>query len=311
MAASALRRLLLCTLLLSSALARHVVELTPSNFDALVNAGDSDWLVEVYAPWCGHCKRMEPQYERAAEQLAGGRMRLGRIDGARWRSLTLRFGVGGFPSFFHVEGATGAVRSALLSAHTSEAIVKFAAKDQSGVKPIPVWTSPNGPVKRFLFAGMTYGEACAWRGGEASALECARECAGVGMRRGELWSGNEAGAGQRRRAALQCGCFCAARLALVQGSTLPSSVCAAQCVSPSPHCSLHCASAPTPHPPHSNPPARAHRGLPRRAQAAHLVRLLPRGTRAADAHHDFDGSRNGAKQASKGGEAARGVRGLD
>lgn len=179
MAASALRRLLLCTLLLSSALARHVVELTPSNFDALVNAGDSDWLVEVYAPWCGHCKRMEPQYERAAEQLAGGRMRLGRIDGARWRSLTLRFGVGGFPSFFYVEGATGAVRSALLSAHTSEAIVKFAAKDQSGVKPIPVWTSPNGPVKRFLFAGMTYGEACAWGGGEASALEC-------------RWSGNEA-----------------------------------------------------------------------------------------------------------------------
>ena len=36
---------------------KDVVELTDDNFDKLVMEGDAVWLVEFFAPWCGHCKR--------------------------------------------------------------------------------------------------------------------------------------------------------------------------------------------------------------------------------------------------------------
>jgi len=37
------------------------------------------WIVEFYAPWCGHCKKLGPEYKVAAGKLKG-QVRLGKID---------------------------------------------------------------------------------------------------------------------------------------------------------------------------------------------------------------------------------------
>jgi thiol-disulfide isomerase/thioredoxin len=42
--------------------------LTTSNFDPVVKE-EASLLVMFYAPWCGHCKKIKPEYEKAAARL--------------------------------------------------------------------------------------------------------------------------------------------------------------------------------------------------------------------------------------------------
>jgi len=74
-----------------------VIDLTPSNFDKQVTNGEGVWIVEFYAPWCGHCKNLVPDYKKAAKALKGI-VKVGAVNADEHRSLGGQFGVQGFPT---------------------------------------------------------------------------------------------------------------------------------------------------------------------------------------------------------------------
>jgi protein disulfide-isomerase A1 len=73
-----------------------VVNLNKDNFDAEVS-GASLSLVEFFAPWCGHCKQLAPQYKAASLELDGV-AKLFAVDCTVEKEVCDRFGVRGFPT---------------------------------------------------------------------------------------------------------------------------------------------------------------------------------------------------------------------
>lgn len=77
-----------------------VVELTSANFDEVVQ-NTPNILVEFYAPWCGHCKNLAPEYEKAATELKAKGVTLAKIDGSAEQAIAQQYGIKGFPTLFY------------------------------------------------------------------------------------------------------------------------------------------------------------------------------------------------------------------
>ena len=71
--------------------------LDQTNFDAIVMGSKDIWLLEFYAPWCGHCKSLEPEWKQAASNLKGT-VKVAKIDATENQQLAQRFGVNGYPT---------------------------------------------------------------------------------------------------------------------------------------------------------------------------------------------------------------------
>lgn len=83
-----------------------VVILKDSNFDSLVYNSKDVWFVEFYAPWCGHCKRLQPEWEAAAKQVQG--IKWGKVNCMEEKRVCQQLGVNGYPTIKHyLPGSTG------------------------------------------------------------------------------------------------------------------------------------------------------------------------------------------------------------
>ena len=117
---------------------KQVVTLTEDNFDQLVMGGDEPWMVEFYAPWCGHCKSLAPEWSAAAEEL-DGEVRLGAVDATVHPQLAQRFSVQGYPTIkTFPAGMKGGdeVAADYQGAREAASIVSFAQSQLASAGPV-------------------------------------------------------------------------------------------------------------------------------------------------------------------------------
>ncbi|KAH7524972.1 hypothetical protein FEM48_Zijuj06G0175900 [Ziziphus jujuba var. spinosa] len=76
-----------------------VLELDESNFDSVISSFDYV-LVDFYAPWCGHCKRLSPQLDAAAPVLAALKQPIviAKVNAEKFSRLAQKYDVDAYPT---------------------------------------------------------------------------------------------------------------------------------------------------------------------------------------------------------------------
>ncbi|KAM4626318.1 protein disulfide-isomerase A5 [Discoglossus pictus] len=123
-----------------------VHHLTDADFDEFLKDHPSV-LVMFHAPWCGHCKKMKPDYEKAAETLRASSEDVGvlaAVDGTAHRALSERFKITGFPTVKYFEN--GEDKYTLPHLRTEQKIVEWMHKPEAPPPPEPVWEEKPSSV---------------------------------------------------------------------------------------------------------------------------------------------------------------------
>ncbi|KAA0172173.1 hypothetical protein FNF28_00176 [Cafeteria roenbergensis] len=117
--------------------AGEVVELSDDSFDRHIR--DGAWIVDFYAPWCGHCKRLAPVLDAVARQADKASARFAKVDCTVEKAVCAREKVEGFPT---LKAFVGGKSQLLMVPRTLEGLLA-AGKRISQPAVLPVGTEQD------------------------------------------------------------------------------------------------------------------------------------------------------------------------
>ncbi|ORY56814.1 thioredoxin-like protein [Leucosporidium creatinivorum] len=106
---------------------RFSTVLSSKNFDHVIASQSEGTLVAFFAPWCGHCKSLEPTWTKIAEAFDGDdRCKVAHLnaDEASAKPLASQYGVKGFPTIKFIPSGGRPVED-YAGARSEEAFLQF------------------------------------------------------------------------------------------------------------------------------------------------------------------------------------------
>uniref|UniRef100_A0A2K5NHG8 Protein disulfide-isomerase A5 n=3 Tax=Cercopithecinae TaxID=9528 RepID=A0A2K5NHG8_CERAT len=122
-----------------------VYHLTDEDFDQFVKE-HSSVLVMFHAPWCGHCKKMKPEFEKAAEALHGEADSSGvlaAVDATVNKALAERFHISEFPTLKYFKNGE---KYAVPVLRTKKKFLEWMQNPEAPPPPEPTWEEQQTSV---------------------------------------------------------------------------------------------------------------------------------------------------------------------
>lgn len=73
----------------------RVLELSDKFVDI---SNEGMWFVKFYAPWCAHCRRIEPIWAHVAQSLYNTPVKVAKVDCTRFTAVAAHFKVRAYPT---------------------------------------------------------------------------------------------------------------------------------------------------------------------------------------------------------------------
>ncbi|CAK8672303.1 unnamed protein product [Clavelina lepadiformis] len=117
-----------------------VYHLTDETFESFI-ADNEKVMLFFYAPWCGHCKNLKPEWEKAATTLKEEEAseKLAAMDATKYRKYADQFKVSGYPTIIYFENGEKKYDAGSAFKRTADGIVEYIKDPKEPPPPEKAW----------------------------------------------------------------------------------------------------------------------------------------------------------------------------